>query len=171
MARLRREEEAREYERMINPPPPEETFLQRFPNSHHAHLFPVSQADIDDNDEVSYADVNRQMTVIINVIVSIVTCSVGIWMAARHWSTPSRLGLSMGGSSMVGVAEVVVYAGYLRRVREAKEKGKKAVEIKEIVKTWVVGGEEERTTYNHVTPIHPKPSEDSEVRRRKPAGR
>ena len=172
MARLRREEEAREYERMINPPPRAETFSQRFPNSHRAHLFPVSQVDIGDDEEVSYADVSRQMAVIINVLISIVTCSVFIWVAARRWSTPSRLGLSMGGSSMVGVAEVVVYAGYLRRIREAKEKGKKAVEIKDIVKTWVIGSEEEEGRMNKdVTPIHSQVPEDSRVRRRKPAGR
>lgn len=137
MARLRREEEDRAYERMVNPPLPTETFSQRFPNSSHAVLFPAAQADIGDDDEVSYADINRQMTLIINILISIVACSVAIWLAARHWSTPARLGLSMGGSGMIGIAEVVVYAGYLRRIKEAREKGRKDVEVKEIIKTWV----------------------------------
>ena len=139
MARLRREEEDRAYERMTNPPLPTETFTQRFPNSSHAALFPAAQADVGEDDEVSYADINRQMTLIINVLVSIVACSVAIWLAARHWSTPTRLGLSMGGSGMVGIAEVVVYSGYLRRVKDAREKGKKDVEVKEIIKTWYFG--------------------------------
>ena len=143
MAHLRREEEAREYERMINPPPPLETFQQRFPNSNGAKLFSASTADIGEDDETTYADINRQMALIINVLVSIVACSVAIWLAARHWSTPSRLGLSMGGSGMVGVAEVVVYAGYIRRLKEARKKGKNKIEIKEIIKTWVIGGEEQ----------------------------
>ena len=171
MARLRREEEAREYDRMTSPPPPSETLSQRFPGSRHAHLFPAYQADVGEDDEVSYADVNRQMTLIINIIVSIVACSVVIWMAARHWSTPSRLGLSMGGSSMVGVAEVIVYAGYLRRVREAKEKGKKAVEIKEIVKTWVIGADDQNVLDEDAIPIQSKPSYESEIRRRRQADR
>lgn len=142
MARLRREEEDRAYERMTNPPLPTETFSQRFPKSSHANLFPQTHEDIGEDDEITYADINRQMALIINILVSIVACSVAIWLAARHWSTPSRLGLSMGGSGAVAVAEAVVYAGYLRRLKEAREKGKKEVEVKEIIKTWVIGRDE-----------------------------
>ena len=171
MARLRREEEAREYERMTNPPPRSETFSQRFPASRHAPLFPASQADVGEDDEVSYADVNRQMALIINIIVSIVACSAAIWMAARHWSTPSRLGLSMGGSSMIGIAEVVVYAGYLRRVREAKEKGKTAVETKEIIKSWVIGGDDKKVSEIDAIPIDSKASTEHDARMRKRTGR
>lgn len=142
MARLRQEEEARAYERMINPPIPAEAFAQRFRASQTAKLFPTrTQPGTDDDDEITYADMNRQMALIINILVSIVACSVAIWMASSHWSTPKRLGLSMGGSGLVGVGEVVVYAGYLRRLKEAREKGKKHMEVKEILKTWVIGGE------------------------------
>ena len=169
MARLRREEEARAYERMINPPPPAETFSQRFPNSPHAALFPPSQADVGEDDEVSYADINRQMTLIINILVSIVACSVAIWLAARHWSTPTRLGLSMGGSGMIGVAEVVVYAGYLRRVKEAREKGKKDVEVKEIIKTFVIGGGDEKSDQSLL--VDAKTSKDDRLRKRKATSR
>lgn len=142
MARLRREEEARAYERMVNPPIVAETFAQRFPASQTAKLFPTrTQPGTDeDDDEVTYADINRQMALIINILVSIVACSVAIWMASSHWSTPKRLGLSMGGSGLIGIGEVVVYAGYLRRLKEAREKGKKHLEVKEILKTWVIGG-------------------------------
>ncbi len=90
---------------------------------------------------MTYADINRQLTLIINILVSIVACSVAIWMASSHWSTPKRLGLSLAGSLLVGVAEVVVYAGYLRRLEEARRQGRKKVEKKEILKTWVIGGE------------------------------
>ena len=166
MARLRREEEAQAYERMINPPTPAETFSQRFPNSSRAQLFPASQADVGEDDEISYADINRQMALIINISISIVACSVAIWLAARHWSTPSRLGLSMGGSSLVGVAEVVIYAGYLRKLKEAREKGKKEVEIKEIVKTWVIGRDDEKTDVGESVPINPRETDENRVRRR-----
>ena len=142
MIRLRHEEEARAYERMINPPLPTETFEQRFPNSANSKLFSENQAQIDDDDEITYADINRQMAVIANILVSIVACSVALWIVASRWRTPQRLALSMGGSSLVAVAEVVVYVGYLRRLKEAREKGKKHVEIKEVIKTWVIGGEE-----------------------------
>ena len=171
MTRLRREEEARAYERMINPPLPAETFSQRFPNSSHAELFSASQADFGGEDEISYADINRQMTLIINILLSIVACSVAIWLAARHWSTPSRLGLSMGGSSLIGVAEIVVYAGYLRKVKEARDKGKKEVEIKEVVKTWVIGGAEERKIEEQAVPIDSQTSSEKDLRRRKATAR
>lgn len=142
MARLRREEENRAYERMINPPLAMESFEQRFPNSSNARLFSGNQAQVgDDDDEFTYADINRQMTLIVNILVSIVACSVALWLVANHWSTPSRLAFSMGGSILVAVAETVIYAGYLRRVKEARAKGKKEVEIKEIMKTWVIGND------------------------------
>lgn len=166
MARLRREEEERAYERMINPPLPVGTFSQRFP-SPQADLFPTSQEDIGEEDEISYADINRQMALIINILISIVACSVAIWLAARHWSTPSRLGLSMGGSGAVAVAEAVVYAGYIRRLKEAKGKGKKEVEIKEVIKSWVIGGEEDRTDHSDPTSITVKESRNDNLRRRR----
>ncbi|KAI9723645.1 MAG: hypothetical protein M1812_000945 [Candelaria pacifica] len=143
MARLRREEEERAYERMINPLPPPESFAQRFPASKYAQLFPSDTSSSQDDDEITYADIDRQMALIFNVLVSIVACSVAIWLVSSRWSTPQRLGLSMGGSGVVGVAEVVVYAGYLRRLKEAKNKGKKHVEVKEIIKTWTIGGSSE----------------------------
>ncbi|KAI4221515.1 MAG: hypothetical protein L6R36_006855 [Xanthoria steineri] len=142
MARLRREEEARSYERMTYRPVPVETFEQRFPNKSNPRLFADSQDQFDSNDDITYADVNRQMAMIINILLSIVACSIALWLVASRWSTPRRLALSMGGSILVAVAEAVVYAGYLRRVKEAREKGKKQVEIKEIIRTWVIGGDE-----------------------------
>ena len=72
----------------------------------------------------------------------------------------------MGGSGMIGVAEVVVYAGYLRRLKEAKEKGQKQIEIKEIVKTWIIGGEDEKQADDGPIPIAPESMPDELVRRR-----
>lgn len=166
MARLRREEEERAYERIINPPLPAGTYSQRFP-SPQADLFPTSQEDIGEEDEISYADINRQMALIINILVSIVACSVAIWLAARHWSKASRLGLSMGGSGAVAVAEAVVYAGYIRRLKDARDKGKKEVEIKEVIKSWVIGGKEETTAHSDPISITAKESRDDNVRRRR----
>jgi hypothetical protein len=147
MARLRREEEERSYHRMVNPTPPLETFAQRFPLSSAAHAFASSQQPINasdpDDDGVTYADVNRQVTLILNVLVSVVACAGAIWVVAKWWSTPARLAVSLGGSLLVGVAEVVVYSGYIRRVSESKAKEKGTKEVKEVVKTWVVGAGEE----------------------------
>ncbi len=165
MARLRREEEARSYERMTNPPPSMETFAQRFPYSSAAHAFSSNQQSMrskeTEDDGVTYADVNRQMALILNVLLSIVACSAAIWIAAKWWSTPARLALSMSGSLLVGIAEVVVYSGYIQRISQAKGEAARLKEVKEVVNTWVIGaGEEIRETINDETVIPIKPKED-----------
>ncbi|KAL8722311.1 MAG: hypothetical protein Q9181_007513 [Wetmoreana brouardii] len=141
MARLCREEEARSYERLIKPPRLMNTSEQRFPKSGNSKLFADNQAQVGQNDDMTYADVNRQMALIINILVSIVACSIALWLVASRWATASRLALSIGGSILVAIAEAVVYTGYLRRVKEARERGQKQFEIKEIIKTWVIGGD------------------------------
>jgi hypothetical protein len=83
--------------------------------------------------------------------------------------------VSFGGSLLVGVAEVVVYSGYIRRVREAKTKEKNIKEVKEVVNTWVVGGGEagvEIDTADKSIPINGKEEDDSSnTRRRKKDGK
>ena len=183
MARLRREEEFRTYDRMINPPLPLETFAQRRPDAPQNPFGGDQVTKAEEADEITYADINRQVALIFNILISIVACSAAIWMAAYQWSVPSRLGLSMGGGGTVGIAEVVVYAGYLRRIKEAKTKEGKRVEVKEIVDTWIIGGrgddretngqknENMDKTFEH--PIEPKPVPDYSdrnvlLRKRKP---
>jgi TMEM199 family protein len=134
MTRLRADEERRLYNEMLHPPSTTRRGTQG-PT--------LSETTKDTEDELTYADINRQMTLILNVMISIVACGAAIWVVARHWATPARLAISMGGSGLVGVAEVVVYGGYLRRVGEAKNMAKKEEETKEIVRTWVVGGKDD----------------------------
>ena len=110
------------------------------------------------------------MALIFNVLISIVACAGAIWVAARWWSTPTRLALSMSGSLLVGVAEVVVYSGYIRRVGEAKWKAKGLKEVKEVVNTWVVGGKEIEEPDGAETPLtiaERDNGESSKVRKRK----
>lgn len=137
MARLRAEEEARSYERMLNPPPARESFAQRFPGSR-SRIPEHFSIGVDEVDDVSYEEVHRQIILIINVLISIVCVAVFVWVAARHWSVGKRLGLAMGSSLAVAIAEVVVYSGYVRKVHEAKRVEKKKPEIKEIVASWVL---------------------------------
>lgn len=92
----------------------------------------------DDEDDMTYSDVSRQLTLILNVLVSIIFCAVSIWLAAWHWPIPTRLFASMSGAIVVGVAEVVIYAGYIRRLREARTKERKKPETKSITETWVI---------------------------------
>lgn len=151
MARLRREEEQRTYERMTNPSSPMETFSQQFPNGANiAQAFaavnrPAREADIGD-DEVTYNDVHRQLMLILNFLASILGVAASLWILARWWSTPARLFLTMGGSILVGIAEVAVYSGYVWHLTEVKKKDKSFKEVKEIVQTWTVGTDDEPIT-------------------------
>lgn len=137
MARLRKEEEARSYERMLNPLVPTKTFGQRFPNAPYGHLFDANAPSADD-DEMTYQDVDRQLTLIINVLVTVVACSIAVWIAARRWDTPQRLALSMSSSIVLAIAEVVIYWGYINRLKDARNTEKKKIEKKEIMETWVI---------------------------------
>jgi hypothetical protein len=141
MQRLRQQEEQREYERMINPVPEKESFGQRFPNaagSFNPNTYHGQTGNDLDDDDVTYQDVDRQVALIINVLVSIIACAVALWIVARHWSVPQRMALSMGGSLTVAAAEVAIYLGYIRRIEEAKGKEVKSIEQKEVSKTWVI---------------------------------
>lgn len=138
MARLRKEQEAQSYAQMIDPQPSKDFLRGRYsqpsmPAFSAAPAMPPSQ-----DDEATFQDVNRQLTLIINVLVTVVACAISIWIMARYWTVPWRLALSMSGSGLIGVAEVVIYSGYIRRVNEAKSKEKRLVEKKEIMDTWVI---------------------------------
>ncbi|KAH5257311.1 hypothetical protein HBI42_108520 [Parastagonospora nodorum] len=142
MARLRAAEEARTYEKMLHPPPTRESFTQRFPSApiFASHSTPAESEE----DELTYDEVHRQIILIINILISIVCVACFVWVAARHWSVGKRLGLSLASSLGVAVAEVAVYGGYVRKVKEAKAREKKKPEIKEIVRSWVLDKGEEK---------------------------
>ena len=140
MKRLREQEEQRQYERMLSPPAPTDKFGFRNSSTGNAFHPATSHGALasDEVDDITYADINRQMILIINILISIICCSVFIWIAARRWSVPQRLGLSLTGSTVVAVAEVGIYFGYIKRLQDAKTKEAKKVESKEIVETWVI---------------------------------
>ncbi|RGP65925.1 vacuolar er assembly vma12 [Fusarium longipes] len=150
MARLRRQEEARSYERMMNPIPQQETFKDRFPSSAAAFAEanrPTSASDIGDED-IAMEEVHKQVTLIINFLVSIAGVAGTLWVTARWWSLPSRLFLTMGGSILVAIAEVVVYNAYIWKMDEGKKKHGKVKEVREVVESWTVGkldDEDEKT--------------------------
>ncbi|KAM0268350.1 hypothetical protein ACHAPA_005146 [Fusarium lateritium] len=150
MARLRRDEEARSYERMINPVPQHEIFKDRFPYSAAGFAEanrPTSVADIGDEDIVM-EEVHKQVTLIINFLVSIAGVAGTLWVTARWWSLSSRLFLTMGGSILVAIAEVVVYNAYMWKMDEGRKKHGKVKEVREVVESWVLGedgNEDEKT--------------------------
>ncbi|CAK7269033.1 hypothetical protein SEPCBS119000_003362 [Sporothrix epigloea] len=132
MARLRREEEARAYERMINPPDAYD--LSSFAQINR----PVYEADSGD-DGVTLSDVNRQVMLIFNFVVTMGGVAYALWMLARWWPTPSRLFLSMAGCIATGMIEYGLYAGYVWHLSEAaKRDAKQPKEIREVVHTWTI---------------------------------
>ncbi|KJZ78182.1 hypothetical protein HIM_02220 [Hirsutella minnesotensis 3608] len=171
MARLRREEAARAYQRMIDPPSRFESFNSRFPNA--ASRFaevnrPTSAADLGD-DEVTYSEVHRQVMLILNFLVSIIGVAATLWVVARWWSLPARIFLSMGGAIVVAIAEVGVYQAYVWRMGEAKSKQETVKEVKEVLKTWVVGQDEDPGEDNTAVLLKSSSDDqDEKVRRRRP---
>lgn len=150
MARLRRQEEARSYERMMNPAPKHETFKDRYPFSAAAFAEanrPTSASDTGEED-IAMEEVHKQVTLIINFLVSIAGVAGTLWVTARWWSLPARLFLTMGGSILVAIAEVVVYNAYLWKMDEGRKKLGKVKEVREVVESWTVGkldDEDEKT--------------------------
>lgn len=146
MARLRRDEEERSYERMVRASRRPDTLSPTSATSSAlARGFaevnrPSRPADVGD-DDVTYADVHRQLMLILNFLVSIAGVAATLWVVARWWSTPARLFLTLGGSIVVAIAEVAVYSGYIWRMGEAKGKQESVKEVKEVVQTWVVGSD------------------------------
>lgn len=148
MARLRRDEEERKYQRMVSSPNPLDSqtrsFAQQFPLAEQfAQINRPSNKDDMGDDDVLMNDVHRQVVLVINFLVTIFGCAATLWVLARWWSTPARMLLTMGGTLLVAVAEVAVYSGYVWHLGQAKKNEAKLKEVKEIVQTWVVGKEEE----------------------------
>ncbi|KAG6001064.1 hypothetical protein E4U21_004707 [Claviceps maximensis] len=168
MARLRRDEAQRAYDRMVNPPPRVETFHDRFPSSAQAFSQvnrPIDAADLGD-DDVTLQDVHRQVMLIINFMVSILGVAGTLWVTSRWWSVPARILLTMGGSIVVAIAEVAVYSGYMWRMEQGKQKQKAAKEVKHVVNTWVVGAAEKEDQRTIVLPEKEEDLVDATVRRR-----
>ncbi|KAK2057222.1 hypothetical protein LY76DRAFT_606412 [Colletotrichum caudatum] len=144
MARLRREEEERTYQHMMKQPSRTDNFSQPVAtHASRAHAFaevnrPMRESDNGD-DEVMLGDVQKQVMVIFNFLVSIVGVAATIWVAARWWNVTARILLTLAGAILVLVAEVAVYSGYVWKITEAKANRKEPEEIKEVMHTWVLG--------------------------------
>ncbi|KAI1432969.1 endoplasmic reticulum-based factor for assembly of V-ATPase-domain-containing protein [Xylaria sp. CBS 124048] len=147
MARLRREEEERSYERMLRKAPQRESFAERFPLAPMAHSFaevnkPSGLSDMGD-DDAEFGDIQKQVTLIINFMVSVFGCGAALWKLAQWWPVSTRLFLSLGGAILVAITEVAVYSAYSWRMSQGEKKQAKMKEVKEVVKTWVIGEEED----------------------------
>ena len=167
MASLRREEEARQYRQMLRYDT-ESVPLGRRSTSSTADYASLSLSNnfqpTDDRDEMTFVDLSRQIALIVNVVVSVLACAVAIWLVSRWWDTPMRLALSISGSIVVAIAEVVVYSAYIRQITEAKRKEQMLVEKKVVLDTWTLPKRDHHITDEDI--IESK-SNGSELRKRK----
>lgn len=153
---------------MLKNGPIRETFAQRFPNAPPLSLVesfaaanrPHQKSDLGE-ETISQEEIQQQITLIINFLISIAGCAAALWIAARWWSTPARLFLALGGSIVVAIAEVAVYNAYQWRMAQGDKKQQAKKEVRSIVKTWIVGEEEEENSKEGYEPVLiPPPTED-----------
>ncbi|KAL1899275.1 hypothetical protein Cpir12675_001559 [Ceratocystis pirilliformis] len=143
MERLRQEEEERKYQRMTNPSKIA-AFSNQSPNAvAFAEVNRPRNEDIGNDEDATYEEVQRQLMLIVNFLISIVGVAATLWIVARWWSTPARLALSMGGAIVVAITEVAVYAAFVWRVDKSEQKSKKSdqrkKEVRSITQTWTIG--------------------------------
>ncbi|KAE8549670.1 hypothetical protein EYB25_008193 [Talaromyces marneffei] len=122
-------------------------------------MMPTAIENVEDSDSIT-------PSLVINIFMSVILCGFATFWALKNFQTPSFLSwvllspsgdpakrragaskdpvfvlISMFVGILVGVAETVVYAAYLRKVKYAKAAEKKVKERKEVVSSIeVVGG-------------------------------
>ncbi|KAL9624508.1 MAG: hypothetical protein Q9160_001172 [Pyrenula sp. 1 TL-2023] len=85
-------------------------------------------SDGEDADDIS-------PSLVLNILVSVLLCGYAGFWATRFWSNQGlRVLSSMAIGLLVGVAEVVVYAAYLRKAKDAKAKEAEKREIRVLVR-------------------------------------
>ncbi|KIW28095.1 uncharacterized protein PV07_07780 [Cladophialophora immunda] len=111
MAKLRREQEQREYASLLS-------------NSASSSL----NTDREDEDD----DISSSL--VLNIFLSIILCAAAIFYLTRWWANDGlRVLLSLATGIVVGVAEVGVYAAYLRKVKMSRDKERRKKERKVVL--------------------------------------
>lgn len=68
------------------------------------------------DDEYTYEDLKRDMSIIVDILISTVATPAAVWMVASSWEVSERLALAFICSLVVRVAKVVIFWGYIRRI-------------------------------------------------------
>lgn len=115
---------------MINPSPSNTSSLKS--------QFLLGADDKSDPEEEA-DDITPQL--VLNILISIIMCGAAMFYMTRYWHNDGvRVLVSLFVAIVVGVAEVVVYSGYLRKVKESKEKERRVRERKVVIGREVIGG-------------------------------
>lgn len=125
MARLRAEQEAKEYRNLVAKD-----------NGTGTQGDNVAATDLEDEDPIT-------PSVVLNVLLSVIMCGLAMFQMTRWWNNDAwRVLTSMLVAVVVGVAEVVVYASYVRKVKRGKEREKQKLERKVVVGEYNGPGDE-----------------------------
>jgi hypothetical protein len=135
MASLRADAEARTYADMLPTPNTSNPFAMLTGKG-------TKSSEETEEESIIREEDSRQVTVIINILVSILCTFFALFFVARNWSDGTRVLLAFFGAIGVGIAEVVVYNGYLRRLSEARREERKKKEVKSLMEgeSWVIEG-------------------------------
>ena len=116
MARLRLEQEAREYRLLTSK------------NTDGTGIVSLTAQDPDATDDA------LTPSIVLNVLLTVIMCGLAIFHLTRWWGNDALRALfSMLVAVIVGVAEVVVYAGYMRKIRLGKERERMKAEKKVLI--------------------------------------
>ena len=105
MARLRKEQEKRDYATIVS----------------RKAIFEIDDSENGGKDDIS-------PSLVLNILLSVVMCAAAMFYLTRWWHNDGiRVLFSLGTGFLVGIAEVTVYAAYLRNVKvgRAKESAKR----------------------------------------------
>jgi TMEM199 family protein len=132
MTRLRAEQEQKEYRSMLA-------------SSNQQSVFQMTGvAEDEEKDDIT-------PSLVINILLSIIMCGAAMFYMTRWWTNDGvRVLVSLGTAILVGIAEVVVYAGYLRKVKESRLKEQRVRERKIVVGSESVGGKSLETGLDEV---------------------
>lgn len=126
MNKLRMEEQANEFDRLVNK---RSEFQTLYDHMSKDSLTPLQE----------HKQVKSQITTIFNIFISVASVTYAIW----YWSNSSmrlndayRVLLCLFFGLIVLIAEVFVYMSYLNKVEEAKIKERSKKEIKKVVKSF-----------------------------------
>ncbi|KIW75181.1 hypothetical protein Z517_11953 [Fonsecaea pedrosoi CBS 271.37] len=109
MEKLRREQEQRDYASLVS------------------SSVSLNTEGEDEDDDVS-------PSLVLNIFLSIVLCAAAIFYLTRWWANDGlRVLLSLATGIVVGVAEVGVYAAYLRKVKMSKDRERRKKERKVVL--------------------------------------
>lgn len=115
MARLRAEQEQRDYKALVA-----------------RQAYEEQKALLGQDLEEQKDDISPSL--VLNVLLSVVMCAGVAFHLTRWWVNDGvRVLVSLGTGLVVGVAEVTVYAAYLRKVDESRRKERRLKEKKEVI--------------------------------------